>query len=91
MKKGLLIVGIIAIIGILSFSVYTFSAKKLVCTSKEGDITILYTRKNIRDYSSNKITFDIESQRAYVNKVGIKEYISEFSKWFSEHTSGTCK
>ncbi len=81
----LLIVAVIAMI-VLLFS----SDKKLVCTSKEGSITINYDDKTIKSYTAVGVTYEFDEQKKYAEQIGTEAYMKEFTNWFETHTSGTC-
>ena len=85
---GFIILGIIiAVVLLLLFS----SEKKLVCTSKEGNITLNYDDKTIKSYvTTGRITYDFDKAREYADQVGIDAYMREFNTWFETNTSGTC-
>ena len=43
--------GVVVVVGVLLFVIFTFvssSSNKLVCESKEGDITLMYNDRNCR-------------------------------------------
>ena len=86
--------GIVVFVGVLLFIIFTFvssSSDKLVCESKEGDITLMYNDKEIVGYTAKNITYDMEQQKKYAEEVGIDSYMDEFTAWFESNTSGTCK
>ena len=95
MKKFLIFLGAIVLIIIIAVVVaFVFvwtTSEKLVCKSKEGDITILYNDKTITGYRAYNITYDFEEQRKIAEDIGIEEYIEEFKGWFETNTSGTCE
>lgn len=94
MKKVLMIIGGIVvgivILFIVIFAITSMTSKKLVCKSKEGNITIMYNNNSITGYTAKGITYDMEGQKNYAKKVGINAYIKEFSTWFSTNTTGKC-
>lgn len=94
MKKILMIIGAIVlffvIIGIIIFSVVSFSSKKLVCKSDEGNITIMYNSKTITGYTTKGMTYDFDAQKEYADEIGVDDYIEEFDNWFKSNTTGTC-
>lgn len=81
----------IVILFIFGFINYTISSKKLVCESAEGNITIMYTDNIITGYVAYGISYDLDGQKKYAEKIGIDAYIEEFSNWFSANTTGSCK
>lgn len=91
MKKGLIIfIGIILLI-IIVFIVINLLPKKLVCKSKEGNITIIYDDKTITKYTvSGGITYNLEEGQEIAKKLGIEEYLNQFEKWFQANTTGKC-
>ena len=95
MKKILMIIGGIVLgtlfLGIIIFSIVSFASKKLVCESSEGNITIMYNDKTITGYTAKNISYNLDSQKEYAEKVGIDEYLKEFSTWFSNNTTGSCE
>lgn len=85
--------GVVVVVGVLLFVIFTCvssSSNKLVCESKEGDITLMYNDKEIVGYSASNITYDLDQQQDYAKEVGIDSYMDEFSTWFESNTSGTC-
>ena len=86
---GLVVVGIVIGIGIFIF--ISLTSKKLVCESKEGDITLMYNDKTITGYKANNMSFNLDEQQKYAEQIGIDAYLNEFSTWFSNNTSGSCK
>lgn len=85
--------GVVVVVGVLLFVIFTFvssSSNKLVCESKEGNITLMYNDKEIVGYSASNITYDLDQQQDYAKEVGIDSYMDEFSTWFESNTSGTC-
>ncbi len=85
---GGLILFIVAIF--LIITLFVNSSSKLVCTSKEGNITISYNDKTITGYTANGITYDFDGQKLIADRIGSEEYIKQFDVWFRTHTSGTC-
>lgn len=95
MKKALMIIGGI-FIGIIAFVVVIFvitsaTSKKLVCKSKEGNITLMYNDKTIKGYTANGITYDLDGQKKIAEQIGMTDYLEQFSQWFSSNTSGSCE
>ena len=94
MKKALLIIGGIVLgIIVLAFVIIFIvaaSSKKLVCTSSEGNITILYNDKTITGYTASNIDYDLDGQKEIADKIGVESYLAEFSAWFSSNTTGSC-
>ncbi len=82
----------IIIVGILLFIVinYLSASNKLVCKSKEGNITIMYNEKTIVGYTASGITYDLDGQKKIAEQIGISEYLEEFDQWFQKSTTGTC-
>ena len=95
MKKGLLIfvgiiIGVVCLFGLL-FGLVSISSKKMVCKSDEGDITIMYNDNQITGYTAVGISYNLDEQRLLAEKIGVEEYLEQFSKWFKNNTTGTCK
>jgi len=93
-KKVLMIIGGIVVF-LIAFVVIVFflvssNSKKLVCKSDEGNITIMYNDKTITGYTAVGLSYDLDGQKAYAEKIGVDEYIEEFSTWFSKNTTGKC-
>lgn len=86
---GGVILGFI-ILGVIIFVVISLNSKKLTCTSVEGDITIMYNDKTLTGYTAKDISYDLDGQSAYAESVGVEKYLSEFTQWFENNTSGTC-
>ena len=95
MKKVLMIIGGIVVgiivLGIIIFSIVSLTSKKLVCKSSEGNITLMYTDDKITGYTARNITYDLDQGQETAQKLGIEEYLNQFSAWFSQNTTGTCE
>lgn len=95
MKKVLMIIGGIVVGSILLFILMylfvSFTSNKLVCKSKEGNITILYNDKTITGYKAINMSYDKDTQTKYAEQIGTDTYIKEFKTWFETNTTGTCK
>ncbi|MDD2625423.1 MAG: hypothetical protein PHR55_01485 [Bacilli bacterium] len=88
---GGVVVGIIALL-IVVFIFVGSNSEKLVCKSTEGNITLMYSDKELVGYTSvGTITFDMDVANTVVKEVGIKSYIEQFKVWFSDNTDGTCE
>lgn len=94
MKKTLMIIGGIVlgvlVLGILIFVLVFSTSKRMVCKSDEGNITIMYNNKTIKGYIAKGIVYDFDTQKAYAEQKGIDSYLTEFSTWFSNNTTGSC-
>ncbi len=94
MKKTLSIVGCltigIIILVIAIFIVTTAKTKKMVCKSNEGNITIRYDDKKLVGYSTKGFSYNYKEQKKYADQIGVDAYLTEFSTWFSNNTTGTC-
>lgn len=86
---GGIVIGFIVLF-IIIFSIVSSQSNKLVCNSKEGDITIMYNDSAITGYTANNISYDMEQQKEVANQIGINSYISQFKTWFETNTTGTC-
>lgn len=95
MKKVLTIIGgivvALVVIIVIIFIFVSMTSEKLVCKSKEGNITIMYNDKTITGYTAKGISYDLDGQKKYAEQIGIEEYIKEFSKYFSTNTTGSCE
>lgn len=96
MKKTLKIILVIAlviiILAVLMFLFIFSPADKYVCTSDEGNITILYKKDKIVGVTNKGYSFDLEEQQEHAKKVGIETYLNEFNAWFiSNSTNGKCE
>lgn len=95
MKKVLMIIGGIVVglvvLGVAIFAITSATSSKLVCESAEGKITIMYNEKTLTGYKASKMTYDLDAQKALAEQIGVEAYLTEFSEWFSENTTGTCK
>lgn len=90
-----LVLIVLSIIGIIVLSTNMFSnlyqnSYKLVCKSKEGNITIIYDQEEIIGYTVKGMSYDLDGQKEYADLIGIDEYILEFDEWFRNNTSGQC-
>lgn len=94
MKKTLMIIGGIVVglvvLGVIIFFVISVSSKKLVCKSDKGNITIMYNDKTLTGYTAKGISYDLDTQKSYAEKIGIEAYLEEFSTLFSNNTTGSC-
>lgn len=94
MKKALMIIGgIVVVVAVIIFIVFQFASdasNKLICTSNEGSITIMYSDKTIVGYTASNMDFDMDGQTKIAEEMGIKAYIDEFNAWFSNNTTGSC-
>ena len=98
-NKVLLIVliaigAVVILIALALFGLYKYvvnNSSQMICTSNEGDITIIYNDDMIIGYTANGFTYDLDGQREYAEKVGIDAYLEEFNAWFENNTTGTCK
>ena len=94
MKKVLMIVGGIfvgfVVLFFVIFMLTSLNSEKLVCKSKEGNITIMYDEETIKGYAASGINYDLDGQKAVAEQIGIEEYLEQFSNWFATNTSGTC-
>lgn len=91
---GLVVIGVLVAIvfGFIAlFSLITNNSSKLVCKSKEGNITIFYDKTQITGYTAVGISYELDQQKQIAYKIGTDEYMKEFTNWFETHTSGTCK
>ena len=67
------------------------NSNKLICKSKEGNITIMYNDNELTGYTVTGMSYDFDEQKEYAKQVGIDAYLDEFSTWFSTNTTGTCE
>lgn len=95
MKKVFMIIGIVVvalvIAGIILFKIVDITSDKLVCTSDEGNITIMYNDKALTGYKAKNISYDFDGQNDIAKEIGVEEYLEQFKVWFSTNTTGTCK
>lgn len=86
------ILGLIFIIMVVVLlSIASINSNKLVCTSKEGNITINYSATEVIGYTSNGIKYDLDEQQEVSKRIGVARYVVDFTSWFESNTSGTCK
>lgn len=94
MKKVLMFIGgfiiAIVIIVIAVFAITSMNSEKLVCESKEGNITLMYNEERINGYTAKGITYDLDTANKTAEEVGMEKYIEAFIAWFESNTSGTC-
>lgn len=50
----------------------------------------MYNKDGITGYSTNNMTYDLDGQQAIAKQIGVDAYLEEFSKWFSDNTTGIC-
>lgn len=90
MVLGVILLLIIVLsIGILVYTSVT--SKRLVCTSSNGNITIMYKKNRISGYVAKGIIYNLEEQNEYAKQVGIDTYLAEFTKLFETKFNGICK
>lgn len=86
---GAVVVGFI-ILGTVIFSVVSTNSNKLICKSSEGNITIMYNNSTITGYTATQISYNMDQQKTVASRIGIDNYISQFTAWFEQNTTGTC-
>lgn len=86
---GGFVVGIF-ILAIIIISIVSANSNKLVCKSKEGNITIMYNDSEITGYTASGMSYDLDQQKSYAKQVGVQSYLDEFSTWFESNTTGSC-
>lgn len=93
-KKILMIIGGIVVffilVCIIFFIIVSSTSKKMKCKSSEGDITIMYNKETITGYTAKNINYDLHGQKRIAERIGVDEYLKQFSTWFSTNTTGTC-
>lgn len=72
------------------FMIVSFTSKKLVCKSAEGNITIMYNDETITGYTASGVTYDLDGQKQVAERIGIESYLEQFSTWFKTNTTGSC-
>lgn len=95
MKKLFLagcIVVVLAVIGMVVLVIVNGNkgTKELVCQSGNGNITLFYDGSTVVGYTANGYTYDLLSEKARAEEIGIKKYIDEFSNTYNINTFGTC-
>ena len=93
-KPGLIILGVLVgfvVLGFIIFFVISSNSNKFVCTSSQGNITLMYNDKGLTGYRANGIDYDYDGQSDYAKQVGIEQYLNEFSAMFSQNFSGVCE
>lgn len=89
MVIGGIVVGIFALAAII-ITVVSINSKKLECTSNRGSITIMYNDDTINGYATNGLSYNLDDQKAYAERIGIEAYLEEFIDLFESNTGGTC-
>ncbi len=84
------IFGGLLVLGLVIFFFVSANSDKLICKSKEGNITIMYNKDGLTGYTTVGMSYDYDEQKEYAKKIGVDAYTKEFSQWFATHTSGTC-
>lgn len=89
---GVLALFIIGIVILVVFIVSAYnSSSKMVCTSKDQDITITYNQKGLTGYTyRNMDDFDLDEEKVKAKQKGIDQYFEEYNDWFVKNTSGSC-
>ena len=89
----IIIVAIILLLGIGLVAKIVSSvkdSKKFVCTSNEGNITLMHNESGLVGYLASGIDYDFDTQKEYAREMGINSYLNEFNNWFMSNTSGSC-
>ena len=81
----------VIILGIILFTFISSNSNKLICESKEGNITLMYNDSALVGYAATGISYDLDQQQAIAEKIGIDNYIEQFKIWFENNTTGTCR
>ena len=93
MKKILTIILVIITVSLvcinIPFIITNFTSNKLTCKSEEGNITLIYN-DTIAYFFTDNIYYNLDNQKAIIEKIGINNYINEFSNWFNSNTNGKC-
>ena len=93
MKKILtVILAIITVVLVcinIPYIMTAITSDKLTCKSKEGNITLIYN-DTVEYFFTDNIYYNLDNQKAMIEKVGINNYIDYFSNWFNSNTSGKC-
>ena len=93
MKKGFTVILVIVTIGLVlvnvPFMMTLFTSNKLKCKSNEGNITLMYN-DTVEYFFTDNIYYNLDNQKAMIEKIGINNYIDYFSNWFNSNTSGKC-
>ena len=85
---AVVLVIIIAVVVIIIFA--SSSSNKMICESKEGNITITYDKDELTGYKANGIIYEFDNQKQIADRIGVDAYLKEFGAWFSSNTSGLC-
>lgn len=84
------IFGGLLVLGLVIFFFVSANSDKLICKSKEGNITIMYNKDGLTGYTISGMSYDFEEQKKYAKQIGVDAYTKEFSEWFSTNTTGSC-
>lgn len=87
---AILVFVVIIVLFVIIFFGVLGSSNKLVCTSEEGNITIMYNDSEITGYTAVGVKYDLDGQKEYAKQIGVDAYIAEFENWFVTNTSGSC-
>ena len=82
---------LIVIIVVVALVLIATNTKSMVCKSNEGNITIMYGKKELIGYTADNITYDLDTQKDIAKKIGVDEYLKQFNDWFTTNTTGSCK
>ncbi len=93
-KKSFLIIliclGFFVIFFIAIFYIAYKNSDQLVCTSSQGNITLIYNEYTIMGYKATNFTYDLDEQQDIAEEIGVGEYLEEFKAWFQDAMDGTC-
>ena len=94
MKKIAIILVIIIVATLLLKGISYLTKDKMICTSKEGSITLeynLHTNTITKYKTKGSITYDQEEMSKAGEDYEIENYLEEYKKYFEETTGGTCR
>ena len=68
------------------------SSHKLECKSNLGNITLMYSDKEIIGYTATgSLTYNLQEQKSIANQIGTEAYMNQFEIWFRQNTAGSCQ
>ena len=51
----------------------------------------MYNDEKIKGYTASNISYDMDAQQKVAERIGIEQYIKDFSTWFKTNTTGSCE
>jgi hypothetical protein len=86
----IILIIVIILIGCGIFFFKLVNTSKLICESDKGSITIMFTNKDIVNFKTQGIEYNINEHKEAVKTFGIDTYIKSYNNIFKKDTNGKC-